>query len=326
MIISRTPFRMSFVGGGSDLPAFYHMHSGAVISTAIDKYVYVNINKKFDSGIRVAYSKTEEVSSVMEIEHRIVRASMELLGMEGGIEIASIADIPSSGTGLGSSSSFTVGLLHALNAYLGRFKSNDSLGKDSCDVEIGICKAPIGKQDQYAAAFGGFNFIEFHPNEVVTVSPIISKKETLRKIEESILLFYTGVSRSASNLLKQQSEDIFSSELKQKTLLKMVSLAHSLKEELQSNNIDAFGEILHENWELKKTITDGVSTPEIDNWYLMARKAGATGGKILGAGAGGFLLLAAPPEKHRHIITVLSGLKHVPVKFEPAGSKIIFYN
>jgi D-glycero-alpha-D-manno-heptose-7-phosphate kinase len=317
---------MSFVGGGSDLPAFYHRYSGAVISTAIDKYVYVNVNKKFDSGIRVAYSKTEEVSSVKDIEHRIVRAAMELLGMTGGVEITTIADIPSSGTGLGSSSSFAVGLLNALNAYLGKFQSSESLGKTSCEVEINICNEPIGKQDQYAAAFGGFNIIEFHSNEAVTVSPIICEKNTLQKIEESILLFYTGVSRSASKLLRRQSEDIVSSGLKQKTMQKMVSLAYSLKKELQSNNVNAFGEILHENWELKKTITDGISNPEIDQWYALARKFGATGGKILGAGAGGFLMLTAPREKHKAIIETLSGLKHVPVSFELTGSKIIFYN
>ena len=173
MIISRTPFRMSFVGGGSDLPAFYHRQPGAVISAAINKYVFVNINKKFDEGIRIAYSKNEEVKTIQQIEHRLVRATLEFLNLSGGIEITTIADIPSKGTGLGSSSSFTVGLLHALNAYKGQFSSSEQLASDSCKIEIEICKDPIGKQDQYIAAYGGFNFIEFLPDESVIVSPII---------------------------------------------------------------------------------------------------------------------------------------------------------
>jgi D-glycero-alpha-D-manno-heptose-7-phosphate kinase len=324
MIISKTPFRMSFVGGGSDLPVFYRNFPGAVISTTIDKYVYINVNRKFDNGIRVAYSKTEEVGSIRDIKHKLVRASLELLGITGGIEITTIADVPSNGTGLGSSSSFTVGLLNALSAYLGNYKSNDALGKDSCRVEIDMCGEPIGKQDQYAAAFGGFNIIEFFPDEKVVVTPIICKNDTLKKIEESILLFYTGISRNASELLRRQNEDITSSDLKKKIILRMVSLAHSLRHEIQSNNIDTFGQILHENWELKKSITTGINNPEIDEWYAKARRAGATGGKILGAGAGGFLMLIAPSESHAKIISDLSGLKLVMVNFENHGSKIIF--
>ncbi len=326
MIISRTPFRMSFVGGGSDLPAYYRHKPGAVISTAIDKYVYVTINKKFDDGIRIAYSKNEEVSSVDQIEHKLVKAVLQELNISGGIEITTIADIPSKGTGLGSSSSFTVGLLHALNAYKGIFSSSESLGAGSCRIEIDICQEPIGRQDQYAAAYGGFNMMEFMPDDTVIVSPIICDPTTIRQIEQSTLLFYTGITRSASGLLQQQSSDIASSQDKQLTMSKMVELTHTLKSELERNNIHAFGEILHENWLLKKSLTKGISTAEIDDWYSKAMQAGATGGKILGAGAGGFLMLTAPTEKHQGIKHALTGLRPIDVKFEPLGSRIIFYH
>lgn len=326
MIISRTPFRMSFVGGGSDLPAYYRQQPGAVLSTAINKYVYVTINKKFDNGIRVAYSKNEEVTSVDQIEHRLVRASMQMVELRGGVEITTIADIPSKGTGLGSSSSFTIGLLHVLNAYKGRFVSSEQLGADGCKIEIDICQEPIGKQDQYAAAYGGFNLIEFMPNESVVVSPIICKPQTLKTVEQNTLLFYTGITRSASALLKQQASDLAGCADKQKTMTRMVELTYVLHAELQKNNPDAFGEILHENWLLKKSITSGISSAEIDDWYTKARNAGATGGKILGAGAGGFLMLTAPVEKHEQIKQALHGLRPIDVGFESMGSRIIFYH
>lgn len=326
MIISRTPLRMSFVGGGSDFPAFYRRHGGAVISTAIDKYVYVNVNKKFDNGIRVAYSKTEEVSSVDQIEHRLVRATMKFLELEGGIEITTIADIPSRGTGLGSSSSFAVGLLHALNAFKGRYVSSAQLGHDSSHIEIDMCGEPIGKQDQYAAAFGGFNLIEFKPDDSVIVSPVICDRATIRAIEANTLVFYTGIVRSASALLRQQAEEVAGSEKKRRAVMRMAELAYALRDELHRNNVTAFGEMLHENWMLKKSIASGVSTGEIDEWYSAARGAGAAGGKILGAGAGGFLMLHAPRESHERIKSALPMLRPVSMGFEPLGSRIIFYH
>jgi D-glycero-alpha-D-manno-heptose-7-phosphate kinase len=326
MIISRTPLRMSFTGGGSDLPAFYRQHGGAVISTAIDKYVYVNVNKKFDSGIRIGYSKNEEVHTVAEIEHRLVRTSMEHLGLTGGVEITTIGDIPSKGTGLGSSSSFTVGLLHALNAYMGRYISSERLGAESCHIEIDRCGEPIGKQDQYAAAFGGFNLIEFNRDDSVVVSPIICKREVLAELERDILVFYTGVTRSASSLLARQSDEVSQSDQKQQILQKMVALTYDLKRELESNHVRAFGEILHENWTLKKRLTTGISNADIDDWYEAAIKAGAIGGKILGAGNGGFLMLYAPQAAHPGIRKALAMLRPFDVKFEPLGSRIIFYH
>jgi len=325
MIISRTPLRVSFVGGGSDLPSFYREYGGAVVSTAIDKYIYITLNRKFDSAIRVAYSRNEEVSSVHEIEHPLVKAAMGFVGLSGGIEITTIADVPSHGTGLGSSSAFTVGLLHVLNAYLGKYVSADSLGSDSCRIEIDICGEPIGKQDQYASAFGGLNYIVFHPNESVVVSPIICKKETIQEIERSCLLLYTGIRRSASAILSSQSVEIKTDRQKQRTLQRMVYLAAMLRDEINRNNVDAFGEILHENWELKKSLTEGITTQVIDEWYEAARNAGAVGGKVLGAGTGGFLLLFAPPEKHEGLKKALPDLRPIDMAFEATGSQIIFY-
>jgi len=317
---------MSFAGGGSDLPQYYRRHGGAVVSTAIDKYVYVNVNKKFDNGIRIAYSKTEEVSSVDQIEHRLVRAAIKFLRIEGGIEITTIADIPSRGTGLGSSSSFTVGLLHALNAFQGRYVSSAQLGSDSCRIEIDICGEPIGKQDQYAAAFGGFNLIEFKPDDSVVVSPVICDPVTMRELQANILVFYTGVTRSASALLERQAIEVGRNEKAQRALKRMVELAYALREELQKNNVSALGEILDESWKLKKSMASGISTPEIDEWYETARRAGAAGGKILGAGAGGFLMLYAPRESHERIKTALHMLRIVNMGFESLGSRIIFYH
>lgn len=326
MIISRTPLRMSFVGGGSDLPDFYREHGGAVISTAIDKYIYVNVNRKFDDGIRLAYSKTEEVESVEQIEHPLVRAAMQYLKLRGGLEITTIADIPSRGTGLGSSSSFTVGLLNVLNAYKGQYVSSEQLGRDSCHIEIDLCREPIGKQDQYAAAFGGLNLIEFRPDDSVVVSPVICRRSTLAELEANILVFYTGITRSASAILGAQPDRAARDGGSQRALRRMVELAYQLRDELHNNNLAAFGEILHENWMLKKGISAGVSTTHIDDWYAAGRAAGAVGGKILGAGAGGFLMLYAPRESHERIKSALSMLRPVAMGFEPLGSRIIFYH
>ncbi|MHB8388108.1 MAG: GHMP family kinase ATP-binding protein [Leptospirales bacterium] len=317
---------MSFTGGGSDLPAFYRQHGGAVLSTAIDRYVYVTLNPKFDNGIRVAYSKNEEVASVDAIEHKVVKATLKYLDIVGGIEITTIADIPSRGTGLGSSSSFTVGLLHALNAFKGRYVTAERLGSDACHIEMDLCGEPIGKQDQYAAAFGGFNLIEFNPDESVLMTPIICPRETIKSIEQDTLLLYTGITRSASQLLKQQSDEVAGSGAKQRMIRRMMELTYLLRDELQKNNTTTFGDILHENWMLKREITQGISNGNIDEWYERARTAGALGGKILGAGAGGFLMLYAPQASHASIVAALPELRPVKVGFEPLGSRIIFYH
>jgi D-glycero-alpha-D-manno-heptose-7-phosphate kinase len=323
MIISRTPLRMSFVGGGSDLPVFYRKCGGAVVSTAINKFVYVTVNKKFDDQIRVSYSKTEEARSVEKIKHPLVREAMKLLGVAGGIEITSIADIPSKGSGLGSSSSFTVGLLNALHAFANRHVSADRLARESCEIEIDRCGEPIGKQDQYAAAFGGFNFIQFNPDDSVHVEPIICKRETIERLQSQTLVFYTGITRRASNVLAQQQSALASEKKKRDITKKMVALAQSLRRELQQNRGASFGEIIHEGWLLKKTLARGISSDAIDGWYEKARNAGAIGGKLLGAGAGGFLMFVAPPEKHAAIAHAVK-LRRTDFRFESQGSRIIF--
>jgi len=325
MIISQTPLRISFVGGGSDLPDFYRKFGGAVVSTAIDKFVYVAVNQKFDNTIRISYSKTEEVDSVGQIEHKIVRESLRLLGIAGGIEITSVADIPSRGTGLGSSSSFTVGLLHALHAFRREYVSSDYLGAEACRVELELCGEYIGKQDQYAAAFGGLNFIRFEPDDAITVYPIICNKEIVNQIERYILFFYTGATRSASSILNEQSIAMLSDSAKQKIVQRMVELAHVMRDELQANHLDTFGEILHENWMLKKQLADDISNPNIDTWYELARRKGALGGKLLGAGAGGFLMFYARPERHEEIARGLAPLRRVDFRFERCGSRIILF-
>jgi D-glycero-alpha-D-manno-heptose-7-phosphate kinase len=325
VIISRTPLRMSLVGGGSDLPAYYRRHGGAVISTAIDQYVYVNVNKKFDSGIRVAYSKTEEVNSVDAVEHKIVRSAMQVLQLTGGVEITTISDIPARGTGLGSSSSFTVGLLNALAAFQGRHMSGDELGSLSSHIEIDLCEDPIGKQDQYAAAYGGFNLIEFRPDDTVLVSPIIMSSQARAQLEKRLVVFYTGITRSASYILAEQSKSTAANGDKQDSLKRMVELTYQLRSQLQNGNLNSVGEILHENWNLKRTLASNVSTEQIDSWYQLARASGALGGKILGAGSGGFLMFYAEEDRHEAIRKALA-LRCMSFKFEPLGSRIIFYN
>jgi D-glycero-alpha-D-manno-heptose-7-phosphate kinase len=321
MIISGTPLRMSFVGGGSDLPAFYRRQAGAVVSTAIDKFVYITVNAKFDRRIRVSYSRTEDVAAAARVRHPLVRESLGLVGIEGGVEITSIADIPSRGTGLGSSSAFTVGLLHALHAWRGEYRSAERLATAACTIEIERCGEPIGKQDQYAAAYGGFNYMEFLPDERVVVQPILCRSGTRLRLAENLVLFYTGITRAASSILREKQRLIAREKSKRAILGRMVELARALRDELQQDNLDAFGEILHENWCLKKQLSRDVSTSRIDAWYAAARAAGATGGKLLGAGAGGFLVFYAARERHEGIVR---GLRRVPFQFEAQGSRIIF--
>ena len=325
MILSKTPLRMSYVGGGSDLPSFYREEVGAVLSTSIDKYIYIAVNRKFDGKIRLSYSKTEEVDEVSEIEHPLVREALGMLSISGGIEIASMADIPSCGSGLGSSSSFTVALLNALYAFKNQYVSKETLAKQSCEIEIDRCREPIGKQDQYAAAYGGLNLIRFHPDDSVSIDPVICKPETIKRLDESTLVFFTGRTRSASDVLKNQSEAM---KLEKHRILmrRMVELAFELKKELESGDEENFGEILDENWRLKSQLTIGITDPQIDEWYCKGIQAGATGGKLLGAGNGGFIMFYAPPENHEKIKASLSGLKPIKFGFDKNGAQIVFYS
>ncbi len=324
MIISRTPLRVSFVGGGSDLPAFYEQEMGAVVSTAISKYIYININKKFDHKIRASYSITEIVDSPAELRHELIREVLALTGIESGVEITSISDVHSYGTGLGSSSAYTVGLLNGMYAYLGRHAGAERLAREASEIEIERCGKPIGKQDQYIAAYGGMQYIRFNPDGTVFVDPIICKLATRQTLERRLLMLYTGITRSADSILHEQKANTESDSKKRQTLREMTKMAGCLCEALQEDQLDTFGSILHEAWLLKRNMASGISSGQIDDWYNRARSAGAVGGKILGAGGGGFLLVYAPEESHEAILAALPELEPMPFRFEPQGSKIIF--
>jgi D-glycero-alpha-D-manno-heptose-7-phosphate kinase len=324
VIISRTPLRVSFLGGGSDLPSYYRRHGGAVLSTAIDQSVYVTVSRKFDNAVRVSYSRTEEVAHASQVEHPLVRESLAMLGIDGGVEITSIADIPAKGTGLGSSSAFTVGLLNALHAYCGRPAAAATLAGESCQIEIERCGEPIGKQDQYAAAFGGFNFIRFHPDESVEVRKVVCPAGLIADLESRLLFFYTGVTRSASPLLLQQSREVSGPGEKSNGVGDMVRLAEAAYAEICAGRIDALGSMLHEAWQIKRQMTNGITTPLIDDAYSAALAAGAEGGKLLGAGGGGFLMFVAPAERHDAIRRALQPMREIPFRFAPQGSSIIF--
>jgi D-glycero-alpha-D-manno-heptose-7-phosphate kinase len=324
MIISRTPLRISFVGGGSDLPAYYLKEPGAVVSTSINKYIYININRKFDHKIRASYSVTEIVDHIDELKHELIREALRLTGVERGIEITSISDVPSYGTGMGSSSTYTVGLLNALYAYNGQHVGAERLAGDACWIEIEKCGKPIGKQDQYIASYGGFQFIQFNPNGTVFVDPIICARDTRETLERRLLLLYTGITRSANSVLEQQKANTEQDEESRSRLRGMTNIAHRLRDALCANKLDCFGEMLHETWMMKRGLASAISNNQIDTWYDTARKQGAIGGKILGAGGGGFLLLYAPTDRHDAISASLPQLERVNFRFEPQGSKIIY--
>ena len=324
MIISRTPLRVSFFGGGSDLPAYYLRHGGAVLSTTIDKSVYVTVSRKFDDAVRVSYSRTEEVARAADVQHPLVREALALLGIDGGIEITSVADIPARGTGLGSSSAFTVGLLNALHAYQGRHAAAARLAEEGCVVEIERCGEPIGRQDQYAAAFGGFNLIRFEPDGAVQVTKLVCPTETTAELQRRLLFFYTGVTRSASGLLAEQSANVGRAGAAESATRELACLAGEAFEALCASNLQPIGRMLDAGWRLKRGLAAGVSTGLVDEAYAAALAAGAEGGKLLGAGGGGFLMFLAAPDRHDAIRTALGSLRETPFRFAGQGSKIIF--
>ena len=321
MIITRAPFRVSFCGGGSDLPAFYEKYGGCVLSTTIRKYMYLTIHNYFEKDqIVLKYSKTEIVKEFDEIQHRIFRQCLTDFNLKG-IEISSSADIPA-GTGLGSSSTFTVALLQLLHTYKGEYVSKYKLAKDACKVEIEKLREPIGKQDQFAAAFGGLKFYEFMPNGFVNVEPIIMNSESYKKLENNILLFYLGGTHSASEILKEQSQNIKTVNTA-RIQQKMCDIARQLKEELQNNNIDAMGPLLHENWILKKSLASGISSPLIEDVYDTAIHAGAMGGKLLGAGRAGFMLFYVPKAKQPNVKIALNNLRQMEFEMDNSGASIV---
>jgi len=321
MIISRTPFRISFAGGGTDLPDYYRMAGGCVTSSAIDKYMYITVHKPFDDRIRLKYSKTELVDSIDDVEHPIIREALRLTGVVSGVEVTSSADIPAR-AGLGSSSSFAVGLLHALHAFKGEYVSAATLAQEACKIEIVTLGRPVGKQDQYIAAHGGIQHIQFNKDGSVDVQQVICANERKDLFHDHLLLLHCGGSRSASDILSSQRKNI--PECKD-TLSRMVELAEEVRDVLRGDgDIARIGEILDEGWQHKRTLADGISSPEIDRWYEAARGAGALGGKLLGAGGGGFLLFFVEPDNRHAVCEALSDLRVIPFDFESEGSKIVY--
>ncbi|MDO8586706.1 MAG: GHMP kinase [Armatimonadota bacterium] len=320
MIITQTPLRISFAGGGTDFEGFYRKDGGCVVSTAIDKYIYVIVKDRFDDKIRVGYSRTEMVDSVDEIEHELVREAMRKVGIEKGIEIATMADVPSEGSGLGSSSSVTVGLLNALYAYKGEFQSAEVLARDACEVEINVLGKPIGKQDQYIAAYGGVRMFCFNSDGSVTVETLSLADEQRRRLGESLMLFFTGTTRKSSVILSEQQQNI---EARWAILDKMKAQAFDLRRRLERGELRTLGRLMHEGWEHKKSLAGGISNCEIDRMYEAALEAGAVGGKVAGAGGGGFLLLYCAPGEQEAVRRALPELKELNFRLERDGTKII---
>jgi len=321
MIISKTPFRISFCGGGTDLKEYYSHRQGSVVSTTIDKYMYITVKEYFDTNkIFLKYSRTELVSNINKIKHPIIREALKLVGIVRGIDITSLANIPSA-TGLGSSSAFTVGLLNALYAYLDEHKSPEHLAKEACKIEIDILKEPIGKQDQYITAYGGLRHILFNPDESVNVEMIIIPKSLKEELENNLMLFYTGIQRKASEILQEQKSN---TNKKMEFLDRMRDISFELKEALLKKDLTRFGELLHKNWEYKKMLASKITNDVIDRYYKIAIKNGALGGKVLGAGGGGFLLFYCEQKNQNKLLKSLSSLKHVPFKFESNGTRIVY--
>lgn len=322
MIITKTPLRVSFLGGGSDFKNFYKDNRAAVISTSIDKYIYVFLKDKFDKKVRFSYKITEIVDNFSEISHPIAREAFKLFSIENGIELATIADIPSEGSGLGSSSSFTVGLIRAIVNYKNLNLNDEAIARMACEIEIEKCNEPIGKQDQYAAAVEGLNLLEFNSNDTVTVKKINLNNDTYNKMNENLLMFYTGINRKASFILSEQNEDIKKSH-KRDILKKIVGLTYNFYNDLMNCDISNLGDYLHEGWMLKKILNENISNPDIEKIYNDGISAGALGGKILGAGAGGFMLFYAEPENHEIIKQKLSYLKFFPFNMSKKTNNLI---
>jgi D-glycero-alpha-D-manno-heptose-7-phosphate kinase len=324
MIISRTPLRISFCGGGTDLPSYYRRQQGAVVSATLNKYVYITVNRLsryFKNRILIKYSKSELVDSVDEIGHPIIREAMRTTGVVDRVEITSMADIPA-GTGLGSSSTYAVGLLHALYTFKGEYVSAGRLAKEACEIEIEKLGDPIGKQDQYIAAYGGICHIRFNPDETVFVDPVICSHDAKVALGKNLLMFYTGKTRRAGDILERQKSVTGS---KMDVLTRMRDLGGQALEVLrEGRSLNRFGELLHEGWLLKRSLVDSISDGDIDRYYELARNSGAIGGKLLGAGGGGFLLFYVEEQNQRKVREAMRDLQELPFRFEPQGSKIIY--
>ena len=323
MIIVRTPLRLSFVGGGSDLKAFYEKRDGIVISSAIDKFVYVIVKERFDDKIYINYSKKEIVDYVDEVEHDLIREAMRIAGVEKGIEITTLADIPSEGSGLGSSSSITVGLLHAFHTYQDNLVTAGQLAEEACRIEIDIIGKPIGRQDQYAAAYGGVNQFVFSGDDIVVKTSLALDNGLLRRFASNLLLYFTGITRYADPILSEQKCN-FLEQRKLDVMCEMVSLVDPFIKAMEEGDIISCGKLLDQNWRLKKKTASGITNGEIEEMYEKAKKAGALGGKIAGAGGGGFLMLIVPRERQNVVFEAMKGYRELPFMLERSGSKVIF--
>jgi D-glycero-alpha-D-manno-heptose-7-phosphate kinase len=320
MIITQTPLRIGLLGGGTDLPSYYLEHGGRVLNCAIDKYIYVIVKQRFDDEIYVNYSKKEIVSRVADIEHELVREAMLMTGVTGGVEITTLADIPSSGSGLGSSSAVTVGLLHALYAYTGRQVSAEELAEGACRIEIERCGKPIGKQDQYIAALGGIRDLRFGPGEDVSHEELGLSASERVALQQQMMLFYTGITRRADNILAEQNANV-SATLPQLDLLR--DLAGFAVKRLRSGDVDAIGPALRESWEAKRKLASGVSNSQVDGAVTRALEAGASGVKLTGAGGGGFLVVLCPMERQRAVRESLADMRELPIRLERFGSRVM---
>ncbi|MGC8622738.1 MAG: kinase [Candidatus Micrarchaeia archaeon] len=322
LVTTKTPLRITFTGGGTDLMDYYRKHGpGAVVSSTINRYIYVTVARNFyRDEIRVSYSKSEDkLKSIDEIQHPSVREALRFLGIKGGLQIVSITEIPSKGTGLGSSSSFLVGLLYALHTWLGEAATQEQLASEAFHIEREVLREEGGKQDQYIAAYGGIRLMEFNSDESVSMKPIVLKEDAREILQDSLLMLYTGKERSSSEIHKEQAKSI---EDKLEAYGEMRKLAYETYSAIAKCDIAELGALMDTNWKLKKKLSNGISDPLIDSYYEKAIKSGALGGKLMGAGGGGFLLFVAPKEKHKAIEDAL-GLRQEPFKLDPLGSRII---
>ncbi len=321
MIIVQSPLRVSFFGGGTDLPSFFCSEGGCVLSSAIDKCIFITVKKRFDQKLRIGYTRTEMVDGLDEIQHELIRESLRKTGITQGIEVTTMGDIPSAGTGLGSSSTVTVGTLHALYTYRGDIMPAERLAREACEIEIDILGKPIGFQDQYISAFGGLRFIEFQPDGQVNCHKIELSPAVMRQLNENLMLFFTGTTRQAGTILSEMKNGIRDNLAVLRELKQMAFIA---RDELIAGNMDAIGLLLHESWQLKKQLASQISNGDIEGMYQSARNAGALGGKITGAGGGGFLLLYCPHEYQKAVRSVLHEFQELPFQLEPDGTKVIF--
>ncbi len=320
MIITQTPLRIGLLGGGTDFPDYYRTNGGRVLNVALDKYVYVIVKQRFDDDIYVNYSKKEIVSKVEDLEHELVREAMLMTGVDKGVEITTLADIPAAGSGLGSSSAVTVGLLHALYTYRGRQLSAGELAEQACTIEIERCGKPIGKQDQYIAAFGGIRDIRFGPGEHVEAAELELEACDVRALQQQIMLFYTGVTRKADGILREQNNNIEST----RPILDLLrDLTGFTVDRLVDGDVDVLGSALREGWEAKRKLASGVTNEQIDDAVGRALGAGATGAKVTGAGGGGFLVVVCPIEYQRAARAALSDMRELPIKFDRLGSRVV---